>query len=36
LPTEQDAIWAFVEDLRNKKNSVFEACLTDKARELFE
>jgi len=35
LPTEEDDIWRFVEDLRDRKNSVFEACITDKARELF-
>lgn len=36
LPTEEDEIWGFVEDLRIQKNSVFEACITDKARELFQ
>ena len=36
LPTEEDEIWRFIEELRVKKNSVFEACITDKARELFQ
>ena len=36
LPTEEDEIWSFIEDLRARKNSVFEACITDKARELFQ
>ena len=36
LPTEEEDIWAFFEKLRIKKNSVFEACITDKARELFQ
>lgn len=36
LPTQDDAIWRFIEELRVKKNSVFEACITDQARELFQ
>lgn len=36
LPTEEAAIWESIEDLRIQKNSVFEACITDKARELFQ
>ena len=36
LPTEEGDTWGLIEDLRSRKNSVFEACITDKARELFE
>jgi uncharacterized protein (TIGR04255 family) len=36
LPTDEEGIWAFFEELRVRKNSVFEACITDKARELFQ
>ena len=35
LPVTEEGIWAFVEELRDAKNTVFEACITDKARELF-
>jgi uncharacterized protein (TIGR04255 family) len=35
LPSEEAALWAVVEQLRNAKNKVFEGCITDKARELF-
>jgi uncharacterized protein (TIGR04255 family) len=35
LPTEEEAVWGFLEELRARKNEVFEACITDKARELF-
>jgi uncharacterized protein (TIGR04255 family) len=28
-------IWTFLEYLRDKKNEVFEGCITDRARELF-
>jgi uncharacterized protein (TIGR04255 family) len=30
-----DKIWSFLDYLRDKKNEVFEGCITDKARELF-
>jgi uncharacterized protein (TIGR04255 family) len=30
-----EKIWAFLDQLRDKKNEVFEACITEKARELF-
>jgi uncharacterized protein (TIGR04255 family) len=30
-----EKIWQFLEILREKKNEVFEGCITDKARELF-
>ena len=36
LPTTEDEIWVSMEELRHAKNSVFEACITDKARELFQ
>jgi uncharacterized protein (TIGR04255 family) len=36
LPTDEDGIWAFFEELRLHKNQAFEACITDKARELFQ
>lgn len=35
VPADEDAIWSFFEKLRHKKNEVFEACITAKARELF-
>lgn len=36
LPAHEEGIWAFFEELRFRKNDVFEACITDKARELFQ
>lgn len=36
LPTDEEGIWAFFEELRARKNQVFEACITDRARELFQ
>ncbi len=30
-----EKIWSFLEYLRDKKNEVFEGCITDRARELF-
>ena len=35
LPTGEQGVWDFLEVLRNRKNQLFEACITDKARELF-
>jgi len=35
LPTDEQGIWDFFEVLRKRKNDMFEACITDKARELF-
>ena len=35
LPDDEDGLWSLFEELRVRKNSVFEACITDKARELF-
>ena len=36
IPEHDDAIWEIMETLRQNKNSLFEACITDAARELFE
>lgn len=36
LPSNEEDIWAFFEQVRFRKNEVFEACITAKARELFE
>lgn len=36
MPTTEEGIWGFFEELRFRKNQVFEACVTDKARELFQ
>ncbi len=35
LPQEEDALWKCFEQLHNKKNEVFEGCITDSTRELF-
>lgn len=32
---DEGAIWGFLEELRKRKNAVFEASIEDKARELF-
>lgn len=36
LPSSESAIWDFFEQLHVRKNDVFEACITDRARELFQ
>ncbi len=36
LPHDDDALWDILETLRLRKNEVFEACITDKTRELFQ
>jgi uncharacterized protein (TIGR04255 family) len=36
IPDTEEDIWTFFELLRERKNNVFEACITDKARELFQ
>lgn len=36
VPSSEEEIWDFIEALRTQKNKIFEACITDKARELFE
>lgn len=35
LPNDDGQIWALFKEFKEQKNSVFEACVTDKARELF-
>jgi uncharacterized protein (TIGR04255 family) len=35
LPTSERALWEAIEGLRSVKNLAFEACITDKTRELF-
>ncbi len=35
VPTDEDGLWNLIEGLRVHKNVIFEACITDKARELF-
>jgi uncharacterized protein (TIGR04255 family) len=35
LPTSEKALWEAIEGLRSVKNTVFEACITDRTRELF-
>lgn len=36
LPRRDDALWAIIEKMRHHKNAIFEACITDRARKLFE
>lgn len=36
VPTDEQGVWDFLEVLRQRKNDVFEASITDQARELFE
>lgn len=33
---DDDATWAFLEKLRARKNEIFEACITDRTRELID
>jgi len=35
LPQNDESIYSFLNEVHTKKNSVFESCITDKARELF-
>lgn len=35
VPPESPQVWETFNNLRNKKNEVFEACITDNTRELF-
>jgi uncharacterized protein (TIGR04255 family) len=35
IPPDDDGLWALMEDLRRAKNRIFEACITDRTRELF-
>jgi uncharacterized protein (TIGR04255 family) len=36
LPQNDDGLWDFVNKVRAHKNFVFEACITNRARELFD
>jgi uncharacterized protein (TIGR04255 family) len=36
VPADEDGIWAFLESLRGRKNEVFEACITDRTREVIQ
>jgi uncharacterized protein (TIGR04255 family) len=35
LPQSDDALYILLNQIHVKKNAVFEACITDRARELF-
>lgn len=35
VPADDQAIWELFETLRSRKNVIFEACITDRTRELF-
>ncbi len=35
LPQNEDEVWAFFELLRQRKNQVFHACITDRTKELI-
>jgi uncharacterized protein (TIGR04255 family) len=35
IPQTEDDLWEYFEKLRNRKNEIFEACITDATRELF-
>ncbi len=35
VPQNEDAVWSFFEELRVRKNEVFESSITDRTRELF-
>jgi uncharacterized protein (TIGR04255 family) len=36
LPSRDDEVWALIERMRRHKNRVFESCVTDQARTLFD
>jgi uncharacterized protein (TIGR04255 family) len=36
IPQDENEIWKVFEDLRKRKNEIFEACITDKTRRLFD
>ena len=36
LPQDEAQLWEQMEQLRHEKNRVFEACITDEARRLFQ
>jgi len=35
VPQDDEALWELLERMRSKKDAVFEACITDRARETF-
>ncbi len=35
IPKDEEGIWMFFETMHVRKNEVFEACITDRSRELF-
>ncbi len=35
VPADEETMWRLFEDLRHRKNKIFEACITDKTRELI-
>ena len=36
VPQDEDSLWELIEGFRDHKNRVFEACITDKLRELID
>jgi uncharacterized protein (TIGR04255 family) len=36
LPRRDDKLWALIEQIRHHKNRIFESCVTDQARALFD
>jgi uncharacterized protein (TIGR04255 family) len=36
VPADDGAIWAFIDSLRVRKNEIFEACITDRTREVLQ
>jgi uncharacterized protein (TIGR04255 family) len=36
VPSDEDAIWDYFEKLHVRKNAVFEACITERTRELIQ
>jgi uncharacterized protein (TIGR04255 family) len=36
LPRRDDELWALIEQMRHHKNRVFESCITDRARTIFD
>ncbi|MFN5625028.1 MAG: TIGR04255 family protein, partial [Planctomyces sp.] len=36
LPNDEAELWKCFEALHDRKNEIFEACITDAARELFD
>jgi uncharacterized protein (TIGR04255 family) len=36
IPSDDAWLWAFIESLRARKNEIFEACITDRTREVIQ